>query len=119
MPATSAYLYSFCDLVAVSLGPEVGRGTLGPNQVVAPDARRDGGEARVHRLVRRVVTVETIHAELLHVNRVREVDRLNWRSVLRGGGAAVGGEHDGADGQGEEPRNGGPLPSLGHRDGVS
>jgi hypothetical protein len=38
--------------------------------------------------------------------------------VLRGGGAAIGGEHDGTDGQGEEPWNGRPLPSLGHRDEV-
>ena len=52
------------------------------------------------------------------MNRVREVDRLNGRSVLRGGGAAIGGEHDGTDGQGEEPWNGRPLPSLGHRDEV-
>ncbi|MGH7615812.1 MAG: hypothetical protein ACREPM_01140, partial [Gemmatimonadaceae bacterium] len=69
-------------------------------------------------LVRRVVTVQTIHAEFLHVDRVRKRDRLLWRTVLRGGGAAVRGEHYGADGQSDEPWYGGPLPSLRHRDGV-
>ena len=86
---------------------------------MAPDARPHRGQAGVGRLVRREVTVQAIHAELLHVDRVRKVDRLNGRTVLRRGGAAVGGEHDGAGGQDDESRNGGPLPSLSHRDGLS
>src|SRR5689334_21321087 len=102
----------------MALWAEIGRGTIRSDHVVAPDAGRDSRESGVHGLVRRIVTVEAIHAELLHVDRVREVDRLNGRMVLRRGGAAVGGKHGGADGQGEESWYGGPLPSLGHRDGV-
>src|SRR5262245_7628713 len=91
-------LLQFC---ALSRRTQVRRGTIRPDHVVAPDACADGRKAWIGRLVRRVVTIEAIHPELLHVNRVREVDRLNGRAVLRRGGAAVGREHDGAGSQEE------------------
>src|SRR6185503_4167081 len=70
-------LVQLLNLGARARGTDVRRGTLRADEVVAPHAGRERGEARVHRLVGREVTVETVHAELLHVNGVREVDRLN------------------------------------------
>src|SRR5678816_1771897 len=57
--------------------------------VVASEARADGGESGVRRLVRRVMTIQTVHPELLDLRRVRKVDRLFGGEILRGGGAAV------------------------------
>src|ERR1041385_6552229 len=59
-------------------------GTIGPDRGVAAHAGRPRRQPRIHRLVRRVVTIEAVDTELLHVDAVREVDRLNDGTVLRG-----------------------------------
>ena len=79
-------------------------------------AGTDGRETRIGGFVSAVVAVEAVHAKRLHVNRVRKLDGLLWRSVLRGGGAAVRGNHDGTGGQEDEAWNRGPLPSLDHQE---
>ena len=44
---------------------------------VAAHAGADRRQARIGRLVRGVVAVQAVHPELLHVDGMREVDRLN------------------------------------------
>ena len=57
-------------------------GAIGPDHGVTAHTRGDRGQARVHRFVRGVVTVQAVHPELLHVNGVRKANRLNGRAVL-------------------------------------
>ena len=57
--------------------------TLCADERMTAHTRADGGHTGIRRLVRSVVAVETVHAEPLHVHRVREVDRLLWLAALR------------------------------------
>src|SRR5262245_13011485 len=71
------------DLGALVRGMLAGnRWTLRADDEVTAHARADRGKTRIRGFVRRVVAVQTVQAEPLHVNRVREIDRLLWLTAL-------------------------------------